>query len=147
MFFFSKIITTLCNTHRLLLLSQFFFLVMIYHFIFLHLQSLHNEFAPFASLLLNYSFMSSTILDSRIKTYSHVTTPIFHCTQTLNCKNPWSITKVMMASNDGLQQWRFVATLEMAHRARCRDVAVEMVSHKANKKMRWEMTWVTKFFQ
>jgi hypothetical protein len=23
--------------------------------------------------------------------------------------------------NDGLQQWRFVATLEMAHRARCGD--------------------------
>ncbi len=70
---------------------------------------------------LNYSFMSSTILDSRIKTYSHVSTPIFHCTQTLNCKNPWSITKVMMSAMMVLQQWRFVATLEMAHRVRCGD--------------------------
>jgi hypothetical protein len=49
--------------------------------------------------------------------------------------------------NDGLQQWRFVATLEMAHRARCGDVAVEMVSHKANKGMRWEMRLITEFFQ
>jgi hypothetical protein len=95
--------------------------------------------------------MSSTILDSRIKTYSPVSTPIFHCTQKLNCKNPWSITKVMMSTNDvcndGLQQWRFVATLEMAHRARCGDVAVEMVSHKANKGMRWQMRLITEFFQ
>jgi hypothetical protein len=31
----------------------------------------------------------------------------------------------------------------MAHRARRGDVAVEMVSRKANKEMRWEMTLVT----
>ncbi len=116
------------------------------NFIFLHLQGLHNELAPFASLLLNYSFMSSTILDSRIRTYSHVSTPIFHCTQTLNCKNPCSITKVMMVSNDvrndGLQQWRFVATLEMAHRACCGDG--EPQSKQGDK---WGMTLVTEFFQ
>jgi hypothetical protein len=46
----------------------------------------------------------------------------------------------MMVTNDGLQQWRFVATLEMAHRALCGDVAVEMVSRKTHKEMRWEMT-------
>jgi hypothetical protein len=53
----------------------------------------------------------------------------------------------MMVTNDGLQQRRFVATLEMAHRAHCGDVAVEMVSRKANNEMRWEMTLITEFFQ
>jgi hypothetical protein len=54
----------------------------------------------------------------------------------------------MMSAMMVLQRWRFVATLEMmAHRAHCGDVVVEMVSHKANKEMRCEMTLLTKIFQ
>jgi len=50
------------------------------------------------------------------------------------------MVKIMMVSKDlyseGLWQWRFVATLEMAHRARCGDVPMEMISCGANKAMR-----------
>ncbi len=96
---------------------------------------------------LTHVFYYFIILDSRIKTYFPLITPIPHCTQTLNCWNPWSkswwsakISIVMVCGNGGL------LTLEMAHRARCGDVPMEMVSCGANKEMRWEMTLAVKFF-
>jgi len=42
--------------------------------------------------------------------------------------------------SDGLWQWRFVATLEMARRACCGNIPMEMISHGTKKEMRWEMT-------
>ncbi len=42
--------------------------------------------------------------------------------------------------SDGLWQWRFVATLERAHRSCCGNIPMEMINHGTKKEMRWEMT-------
>ncbi len=93
-----------------------FFFSTICHSISSHLPNLHNALSSFASPFLNYSLMSSTTLllqIQKLRLSFPLITPIPHCTQTQNCRSPWSIATRMLISNDGLQQWRFVATLEL----------------------------------